>query len=210
MNVDGLRDRHAANLARVDSLIEAYVQAKGPGQGRAAVMLEDLLRASVVFSHASLESLARALLSLRLRYAAPDTIEKILSFPVPGGKRADRVAWPFLLSRLGSLVDDLLDEAIQHYLDHFNLNHPADLVTTVRNSGLQQTSTKLLDDGRGAVIEALMKRRHWIVHQLDANPLLGRGHFAAQSLSLTTAQRFRKIVDDVGTMIITDAETELP
>lgn len=210
MNIDALRERHTANLARVGTLIDAYITSKGPGKGRATVAQEDLLRASVVFAHASIESLTRSLLSVCLPNAPANAVEKLLTFPLDNGRRGEKVSWSFFFARRGSQVQAVIDEAIQHYLDHFNLNHQADLVSALKLMGLDITSRSILADSRGAMIDVLMKRRHWIVHQLDANAALGRGHFATQSISLSTAQKFRDLVDEIGTMILSDAETELP
>lgn len=96
MDVDKLRDRHAANLARVDTFIAAYQRDVSGRKGRATVAQADLLRASVVFAHASLESLARTLLSFRLASADPGVLEKLLSFPndkdKDRGKRVEKVS----------------------------------------------------------------------------------------------------------------------
>lgn len=107
-----IQRRFEGNLARVNSLVELY-DAQVPGQGRAAVSRTDLLRAAVVFLHASLEDLLRSALDWKLPDAAPEHLAAVpLLNCTKGGDREPWCDLSDLALHRGKTVDLLLSESV--------------------------------------------------------------------------------------------------
>ena len=83
---DEIARRFELNLSRVQSLIKAYENALPGSQGRPPVVTTDILRASVVFLHASLEDLLRSLLEWKLPAAKAEYLSNQRLRSIPGGR----------------------------------------------------------------------------------------------------------------------------
>ncbi len=191
----------ARNLARVESLMETYettvsARAGGGVQGRVAVVTADLLRAAVVFLHATLEDLLRVSLDWRLPLADPPHLAQV---PLVGCKKSRGGHEPCcdlsdLAQHRGKSIDVLLRESVTEHLKNSNYNHPGDLDRALKALSVPTT---ILDPHKDA-LGAMMARRHWIVHRADRNDLPGRGHYEARSLDPTTVRRWRDAVRGFG------------
>jgi hypothetical protein len=79
--------RFERNLDRVKSLVAAYEGALPGVSGRPSVAMTDILRASVVFLHASMEDLIRSVLACKLPSADAKHLEDV---PL-AGKRLKKI-----------------------------------------------------------------------------------------------------------------------
>ncbi len=175
-----IEDRFNANIARVRGLVSTYDAVAGPGAGRASVAHTDVLRASVILLHAALEDLLRSIEELKLPVAAPTAFERI-RFVVPGASSKDareRFSLVELADYRGKSVDDVFRAAIDGHLAHSNYNNFREVKQCLARVGVSVSIGHVVV----AALEAMMKRRHWIAHRADANPLSGRGHHVAQSI----------------------------
>lgn len=188
-----VEDGFEANLSRVRDLVATYDFIAGSGAGRASVGRSDVLRAAVILLHATLEDLLRQVERLRLPCGAATSFDRI-RFVAPGAGSKDgkdRLTLSDLAVWRGRSVDDVLGAAIDAHLDHSNYNNVGEVRQSLDRAGV----THVMDRAEAAGLEAMMKRRHWIVHRADRNRLSGRGHHAAQSISKSQVTSWIGVVD---------------
>lgn len=169
-----IESRFAANLERVRHLVGVY-QSAVPGPGRRDVETTDVLRAAVVFLHATLEDLLRSLLEWKLPVAAAVHLKDV---PLSGKKQRSTFTLDDLAPFRGTSVDDLIARSVTENLERSNFNDPGEVDGVLERIGL---SKNVLDPYRNT-LGPMMKRRHWIVHRADRNTAMGRGHHAARAL----------------------------
>src|SRR5690606_5136970 len=119
-------DEFRLNLARVEELVETYTLLKtsssaGPhGQpavaGRATATT-DVLRAAVVFLHATMEDLYRRLEELMLPHQSDKEPLKAIGFPV-GNNRKDKIDLAWLARQGGtSSIHDVVRNCVTSWLE---------------------------------------------------------------------------------------------
>jgi hypothetical protein len=185
-----IETRFAANLERVRHLMEAY-EGAAAGPGRRPVETADVLRAAVVFLHATLEDLLRSLLEWKLPQAAAIHLKDV---PLAGKKPRSTFTLDDLASFRGQTVDDLITTSVLENLERSNFNDPGEVAGVLERVGLQRT---LLDPYRDK-LGPMMKRRHWIVHRADRNTATGRGHHAARTLQQAAVEAWRDALQQFG------------
>ena len=166
--LDQMRYNLEQNLERVENLVHTYeTHPDAQGQGRKSAEVLDILRAAVVLLHASLEDVLRSTALWKLPTAAGSALNSI---PLVGfGPRKFQLG--DLAAFRGKLVDDVLAESVEAHLEHSNYNNIGEIVSLLNAIGL--------DVGEGeffAELQALMERRHQIVHRADRqSKVIGRG-----------------------------------
>ena len=173
-----LKYRFDQNLGRVNNLARIYASKLTPvAQGRKPLGSTDILRAAVVFLHATVEEFLRGLLEWRL----PEQSEAVLNLVPLVGSGSER-AEKFLLGRLAAhrdkTVEALIRESVSGSLMRSNFNSVAEVVSTLASVGLDKTPCEPFF----AELTALMERRHQIVHRADRNPQHGQGHHQVSSI----------------------------
>lgn len=163
-----LKARFHRNMRRVDSLV-ALVNHRSATLNLAAGTIEsegaraDLLRAIIVFLHATFEDMLRTAARQRLG-AANSTVLDVV--PLSGSSRSGR-AEKFYLGALnthrGKTVDQLIQESVDRSLDQRSFNSCADVEEVLDQMGLDTTTFKVLYPD----LDQMMKRRHRIVHSAD-------------------------------------------
>lgn len=187
-----LEARYRSNLQRVRGLVQTYRQLSGGGSGRRPVETVDVLRSAVVFLHATLEDLLRALLARRWpRSQDPVHFEK-LGFALGTG-RPEKVDLKSLLSHRHKSVQELFDAAIEAELDHKSFNNVGELKVALERSGIDP----VLVSPHAQDIAAMMTRRHQIVHRADRHDLPGSGNHAGASIGTGTVEAWIASVDAV-------------
>jgi len=160
------------NVSRVSSLLTMYDAFRNHGgekRGRSNIHTTDLLRASVVLMHATLEDGLRSLLRFRL----PRTKEVFDTVALSGINDHGR-AEKFFLGELhrfrGKTVDEIWDTSLDSHLMRQTFNDASDLIRAVKHIGGDVVLVKPLL-GR---LSALIARRHHIVHNADINEKRGK------------------------------------
>ncbi len=191
---DEIEQRFLANLDRVRNVVAAYEGRVGPGGGRPTVSDADLLRAAVVLLHATLEDLIRSVLAWKLPRARAEGLRDV---PLVGTK-SSRLTLADLAAHRGLLVEDVIRDSVDAMLEYSNFNNTSEVAGSLDRVGIDP---KPLLDRDARALDALMKRRHWIVHRLDRNPASGRGHHAALPLSKAAVDRWARVIHDLGAAI---------
>lgn len=188
-----IQTRFSENLERARHLVQVY-QTSALGPGRRAVDTTDLLRAAVVFLHATIEDFLRSLLEWKLPHAAAVHLKDI---PLAGKRPRSTYTLDELAQFRGESVDEVVARSIAAHLDRSNFNDPGEVEGVLERIGLPKT---LLDPYRDK-LGPMMKRRHWIVHRADRNIATGRGHQAAVALQQAAVEAWstalRRFGDDV-------------
>jgi hypothetical protein len=123
-----------ANLARVRTLIE-LAETRFP-RDRFSQIKDDILRAAVVFLHATLEDFLRFIGSKYIPASGEDVLNRISLFG------SSDVLWPekFFLGKLAphreKKVDQLISESVAAYLDKLSFNNPSDISQLLQSAGV--------------------------------------------------------------------------
>jgi hypothetical protein len=123
---------------------------------------EDILRAVVVFTHASLEDFLRTLAETFLPYANEQTLSNI---PLAGTNmsRADKFSLGTLQKHKGKRIDRLIEESVSEHLKRSTYNNAREIASLLVSLGFDLAEPKK----HFPEIEAMIQRRHEIVHRGD-------------------------------------------
>lgn len=162
ISLDGELGRVQANHDRIGSLMVIYDSIVwSPRSSR-----DDLLRAQVVFIHATLEDFLRSVGALRLPTCGPEKLEGIPLAPPQGGdiRRSEKFTLGDLSHHRFRTVFEVIDDSVRSFLaqESFGSTSKIDAFLTRCN----------LTDHRAFLpyylaIDSLIKRRHQIVHRAD-------------------------------------------
>lgn len=159
------------NILRVDNLILAYVALKKNNVGDNQ-MRDDVLRATIVFLHSTLEEVIRNLLILRVPNSSSEVLSKI-PFVMNSNRRPEKIHLGELTSYRGKFVENVIIDSVDKYVDSMSINNQSQLIEFLGMASIPlEKLPKYFSN-----LEKLMKRRHQIVHQMDRtnelDPLLG-------------------------------------
>jgi hypothetical protein len=186
---DKLAELTRTRLERVRGLVDLYELLAGPISGRPTVHESDVLRAAVVFLHATLEDFLRSLAAIRLPDSSSETLQKIP--PASGDGRKTTMSLGELHDYRGRSINDFIRESIESHLSRSNYSNVGDIKRLLSDLRLEPSCV----DPHAARLAALMTRRHHIAHRLDQNESTGRGHHAANSISKVMVSGWIETVD---------------
>jgi len=165
--IDRYFDPYDVNTKRILLLISIAETYRDGVPEIIATHREDLLRAAVVFLHATVEELLRGLATAYLPLAGEDALNKV---PLAGSNDSLRPE-KFFLGRLskyrGKTVDQLIDDSIHDHLERRTFSSTAEIAALFEQLGFE------IDDRLREIfmrISALIARRHQIVHRADVAP----------------------------------------
>jgi hypothetical protein len=170
-----------------------YDVVAGASAGRPSVREGDLLRAAVVFLHATLEDLMRSIAKQRLPLASQEVLKQI---PWPRYASSSKTALDLgdLVAFRGKTVFDVLTFAVDAYLERITFNHPGEVKQMLDWLDL---GSSLIDPYKDE-IGVMIARRHLIVHRTDQNENAGRGQHSARSISKSQVNRWLLAVERFG------------
>lgn len=145
-----IQERSIENLERVRNLVRIYdsLPKDGKKHGKHDT---DLLRAAVVFLHATLEDFIRVIVGWKLPHATPEQI-----------KKSDiKVSMHQLANDKDSSISAFLTKSIEDILSRSTYNNKDDVAKALKSIGLDTKNYRVSD------LETAMSRRHKIVHRGD-------------------------------------------
>ena len=187
------------NLRRTNHLVSIYRDLYGKGSGKRSVHKTDLLRAAVVFLHASLEDLLRSLAKRYLPSSGVDSLNKIPVAAKGDTRHPEKVLLGHLSLHRGKTVDQLVDESIERHLEKASYNNTTDIASLLSDIDIE------VDDELKKTfpqLQKLIERRHHIVHRADASAERGRGKQRARSISPRDIDKWIAVVRDFTTRIV--------
>ena len=193
-----IKRRFELNMGRVANLVAVHDVAF-KNQKVSPSRKQDLLRASVVFLHATLEDLLRE----AIRWKAPVDNKKfvaklLLESDRQGTIGQDKFAIEDLLEHKGKTVDDIIDISIQSHLDKRSFNHIEDVVSAIKLIGVNEADYRKYFSDIGASIA----RRHKIVHQSDRTPHNERSHGPPTVIDVDTVAAWAKATNSFGKLLL--------
>ena len=163
----------ATNLGRVSSLVKGYTQQSVPTGANTGQT--DLLRAAVVFLHASLEDLLRSLEERQIDQQV-ETGEGLASVPFSldeGRSRKEKVSLAELAEfHLHRPVREVVRISLVQDLASRSYNNLHEVDQALRRVGLRLT----LDTQQRQALNVMIARRHHIAHRADRASAPGLSH----------------------------------
>lgn len=184
------RERVERTLGRVRHLVSLYESYVGQGQGRRQIGASDVLRAATVLLHATLEQLLRDVAGHYLPTAPREALDHVPLVGIEG--RPEKFLLGALAEHREKRVDALIRASVDAHLARVNYNDTEEVAILLRSVGIDPARV----NGRFSDLEALMKRRHHIVHQADRNPEHGSGQHWAKSIGRHTVRRWIEAVEE--------------
>jgi len=162
------------------------------GKGRKPTNSLDILRATTVLAHSTLEDYLRSLLRWKLPL---QNREKIESIPLMGTSdigRATKFTLGVLVIHRGKSIDNLINDSIEKYLETVSFNDTNDISTA-----LERISLAITPEIRTTfpILNEMIKRRHNIVHRADRDDNFGSGNHKIKSISIQKIEQWKKTID---------------
>ncbi len=151
------------NLQRSEMLVKLYESISKSYPEAKSVLATDILRAAVVFLHASLEELLRSISTAVFPYSDERTLNEV---PLAGLNKHARPEKFYLgeLTRFrGKSVDEVLALSVKGHISRQTYNNRGDLLAFARAVGLEEAHLR----GCLPSLDAMLFRRHQIVHRAD-------------------------------------------
>lgn len=123
----------------------------------------DLLRSAVVFLHACLEEMLRAIALEFLPSASKDCLDKIPLATKEHKPRAEKFSLGSLKEFCGKTVEEVIRDSIDKHLKHSTYGNIREIKELLKNTGFNEDMVGPFSSS----IAALMERRHTIVHRAD-------------------------------------------
>jgi hypothetical protein len=184
------------NLNRVERLIDIHRSIPAHVASRRSIGAGDVLRASVVLLHASLEDLLRQVARHRIPLGSEETLNGI---PLKGTiGRAEKFALGKLAAFRDMTVEDLISDSVRSYYNSaVTFNNVGDVSSVLEQSRIKQDSVRRFYP----LLAEMMQRRHQIVHRADWKGRIGGGR-DADKLSPATVARWKSNLRRFGDKVL--------
>lgn len=181
------------NFLRLNNLIDLY-KSLSTGKGRRPTNSLDILRATTVLCHSTLEDYLRSLLNWKLPL---QNKEKINHVPLVGTSeigRAIKFTLGELVAHKGRSVDEVISLSVNEYLGTVSFNDTSDIASSLRGISLEVTNEI---QEIFPTLNEMIKRRHNIVHRADRDDTLGRGNHKIKSIGVRQVESWKKAIDNL-------------
>ena len=155
-------DRITINLSRVQALIRLADHYPNAPQ-ELAIRAKDILRAAVVFLHATLEDFLRYVGETYLPASSEEVLNRVALLGTQEVLRPEKFFLGKLAQHRGKTVDQLITESVNAYLDRISFSDTMDISNLLEGAGIAVETVRPLYPK----LSALMTRRHQIVHRAD-------------------------------------------
>ena len=179
------------NFLRLNNLIGLYKSLPG-GQGRKPTNSLDILRATTVLAHSTLEDYLRNLLNWKLPDQNRDKINHIPLVGISETGRATKFTLGDLVVHRGKTIDTIIHSSVTEYLSTVSFNDTSDIASAL--TGISLAVTKEIQEIFPTLNE-MIKRRHNIVHRADRDNNIGSGHHKIKSISVRQIETWKKAID---------------
>lgn len=184
--------QHAlTNYLRVERLVNLYHREVEGKKGRPDSSIIDVLRSAVVFIHATLEDGMRAVIRHKFPRGKREILDKIPLAGISPSGNPEKFFLGRLAEHSGKSVDEVIEESLGAFLERTSFTSANDLSYWLTVLGLDlKIVQRYLPK-----IEAMMKRRHHIVHRGDKSDEIGPGKQYARSLNAKLVQDWNATVN---------------
>ncbi len=195
-------NRLCDNLSRVDSLIDLYdfvsnmlsryEEAAKLGHVQQMERPPDpleILRAAIVFLHASLEDVLRSIAAKHVSRSNPGLLKDVPF--LDSGIRPNKITLAGLLQYQGETIEGLINKSVNQWLEHRSFNDCNDIAAFLQRIGIDSTPC----NSEFATLDEMIKRRHKIVHNADCRDVYDESkHPTLESIDKGTLGMWRESV----------------
>ena len=180
-------DRFDRNIQRVDNLCHIFEVMKNT-PNRPTVKEADILRSAVVFLHSAMEDYVRGVLTEYLPAHDNHNLENIGLYETDGRQSKFTLG---MLKAYGDLtVSELIRKSVGQQMSYTSFNDTSEIAGWLGRIGISVSDPRV----DLSQLNTTIKRRHKIVHEMDANQVTGRGNHNAASINLTTVKAWKENV----------------
>jgi hypothetical protein len=159
-------NRIVVNLFRAENLVRsADALYPNPPEGL-QLYKQDIIRAAVVFLHATLEDFLRYVGSMYLPQCGEDVLNRVALVGSSDVLRPEKFFLGRLVSHRGKSVDQVISESVAAYLDRVSFSDTGEVSRLLEAIGVPLEPLRRFY----APLSSLMARRHQIVHKGDLVP----------------------------------------
>lgn len=196
--ISEITDTFDSNIGRVNNLISLY-RSITVGPGRKPTNSSDLLRATVVILHSTLEDFLRNLLVWKLPDQDSSKLENVPLIGKSSTGKKTKFHLGELVEHKNRQVEDLIKDSVSEYLNMQSFNSTVDIAKALSSMGIE-----INEPIRNCFpkLEVMIKRRHNIVHQADRQNESGKGYHRVKSISLNQVNGWKEKVDELTLQII--------
>lgn len=155
--------RLRGNLARADQLLNISQQIGANKDQRSVAAAEDLLRAVVVFLHATLEDALRSLAILYLPVSGEEQLNAIPLVETGVTGRPEKFFLGKLVAHRGKSVDEVIEMSVAAHLARSTYNDTTEVASLLKSLGMNPAAVSM----HFPALDQLIRRRHQVVHRAD-------------------------------------------
>ena len=189
--------RFIDNLLRAENLLQLYYDKNKGRRGRKNIYQTDILRAVVVFLHATLEDFLRSVASVYLPQAKEEFLNDIPLIGINDTGRPEK----FLLGKLSSFqnktVQEVISESAQAYLNKLSFSSTKDIAYLLSSLSIRTDHLK----SYFSELEQLIQRRHKIVHSADIKARNSKGQNKIYPIDYTQVKKWTKMLTSFATSL---------
>jgi len=208
-------NRLCSNLSRVDSLIDLYDFLSNMLSHYEEAAEQDLvlkmkrppdpleiLRAAIVFLHASLEDVLRSIAAKHVSHSNPDLLKDVPF--LNSGIRPKKITLTDLLQYQGETIEGLINKSVNQWLEHRSFNDCNDIAAFLQRIEIDCTACS----SEFAALDEMIKRRHKIVHNADRRDVYDESkHPILESTDRGTVEMWRESVQNFVVQLMYQLQT---
>ena len=187
------------NFQRLDNLIALYESLSTRDAGRKNVSQLDLLRATVVLMHSTLEDFLRSLLAWKLPFADSEILNNISLVGTSLDGRKTKFELGQLVEFKEKTIQEVIDLSVSEYLETKSFSNTKEIAGSLKSIGVEITQEI---QEKFTNLDQMIKRRHKIVHEADRNNIGGSGNHRIRSISVKQVKEWKSTVDKLSTLIV--------
>jgi hypothetical protein len=156
-------DRITHNLVRTENLVLLADEVYPNPPAGLQLYRQDIIRAAVVFLHATLEDLLRHVGSMYLVNSSEEVLNRVALVGSSDVLRPEKFFLGRLAAHRGKSVDQLLSDSVTAYLDRVSFSDVTEISRLLEAIGISLDPIRRFYPS----LSSLMSRRHQIVHKAD-------------------------------------------
>jgi hypothetical protein len=190
--IDDIMFIYEKNYGRTNNLISLYTTITEGKKGRRPIENLDLLRATVVMLHSTLEDFLRNLLNWKLPNSNKERLNKIPMLITNYDPRKTKFELGELIEHKEKSIEELINLSVKEYLNSMSFNNTKDIFNALRDVELVNNE-KI--KSYYPEIEKMIRRRHNIVHQADREFVVGNTIHRVKPINLEQVKKWQSSID---------------
>jgi hypothetical protein len=195
-----IKEHFEYNLKRTKNLVKIFHEIRPGVRGKPRQEYVDILRAAVVFLHATLEDLLRSVSKMKIPQTKNEATIK--SLPLPENSQITKFSMSDVASYRGESIETFIEMSVATYLERKSYNSSREILTALQKCDFEKSFVDHVGDKYGSVLDAIVSRRHLIVHRTDRNSLGGKGNIRVADLGSATVDSWINVVEELRREII--------